>query len=256
MIKTMLIDNSLCMGCRGCQGACKQWNQLPAEKTNFDHGTYENPLRFSANTWTKVAFREFKEDDKESWVFTKLGCMHCVDAACEKACPAAAISRNENGSVVIDEKKCIACNYCVANCTFDVMGFDRVDNVARKCTFFSDRISAGEIPACAKACPTGAITYGSRNDMLDLATERVGVLRKNGFSKAEVYGVNEVGGTMMLYVLREGKNNAEEKYGLPEDPNVPMAAVIWNYIFKPVRVVLVGALAFALWANKNESKKV
>ena len=255
MIKTMLIDNSLCMGCRGCQGACKQWNQLPAEKTEFV-GTYENPPRFSANTWTKVAFREFEEEGKESWVFTKLGCMHCVDAACEKACPAAAISHNEFGSVVVDEKKCIACNYCVANCTFNVMGFDRVDNVARKCTFCSDRVAAGELPACAKACPTGAITYGDRPELMSLASSRVRELRANGFPKAEIYGADEVGGTMMLYVLKEGKAGAEEKYGLPEDPNVPMAAIIWDYLFKPVRVVLVGALALALWANRNDSKKV
>lgn len=256
MKKAMLFDTSKCTGCRACQVACKQWNQLPAEKTEF-RGTYENPPAFSANTWTKIGFREYynEELDKDQWIFTKLGCMHCTDAACIKACPAGAISHTDFGSVVIDDKKCIGCNYCVANCTFNVVGFDRGANVARKCTFCYDRLLNGEIPACAKTCPTGALTFGDRKEIVSLAKKRRKELREDSFPRADIYGLEEVGGTGMLYLLKEGKDNAEDKYGLPTNPRVPFAAYIWDYVFKPVRMVLVAALALALWANKSDSKK-
>lgn len=256
MTKAMLIDISKCMGCRGCQVACKQWNQLPAEDTRHT-GTYENPPRFTAHTWTKIGFQEYTtEDGADTWIFTKLGCMHCSDAACMKACPAGAISHTEFGTVHIDEKKCIGCNYCIASCPFNVVGFDQAANLAKKCTFCYDRISAGEIPACAKTCPTEAIIYGDRNDMINIAQNRVSELRSNDFPRAEMYGLEELDGLGMMYILTEGKSDSMSKYALPEAPSVPLSTEIWNYIFKPVRVVLVAALAFALWINRNESKKV
>ncbi len=255
MKKAMLIDTSKCMGCRGCQVACKQWNQLPAEKTIFS-GTYENPPRFSANTWTKIGFKEYTDEaGKDHWIFTKLGCMHCADAACVKACPAGALGHTEYGTVKIDEKRCIGCNYCIANCTYNVVGFDPAANLARKCTFCVDRIAAGETPACAKTCPTGAIEYGDRRDMITLAQSRLSQLRAGAYPKAEIYGLEELDGLGMMYILKEGKDNAEEKYGLLSDPSVPFAATAWDYIFKPVRTVLLVAMAFALWVNKSESTK-
>ncbi len=102
--------------------------------------------------------------------------------------------------MVIDDKKCIGCNYCVANCTFNVVGFDRVANVARKCTFCYDRISNGEIPACAKTCPTGAITYGSRKEIISMAKKRRKELRNGIFPNADIYGLEEVDGTGMIYI--------------------------------------------------------
>lgn len=257
MKKAMLIDTSKCMGCRGCQVACKQWNELPAEKTVFN-GTYENPPRFSANTWTKIVFRELKKEDSNQhndWLFTKMGCMHCTDAACMKSCPAGAISHTSYGTVMIDEKKCIGCNYCIANCPFDVMGFDRDTNVARKCTFCVERIAAGEIPACAKTCPTDAITFGNRSEIINLADRRLREVRNGSFPNADIYGVNELNGTGNIYLLKEGKDDAENKYGLPSDPVVPLSTEIWNFVFKPVRVVLVLAMGFAIWSNKNHSVK-
>ncbi|MEW5784840.1 MAG: 4Fe-4S dicluster domain-containing protein [Bacillota bacterium] len=254
MKKTMLIDNSKCIGCRACQVACKQWNQLPAENTQFN-GTYENPSRFSPITWTKIAFREYESDGKDRWTFTKLGCMHCTDAACIKVCPASAISHTEYGTVKIDQNKCIGCNYCAANCTFNVIGFDQAANVARKCTFCYDRVSAGMSPACAKACPTGAITYGGRSEMIDLAKRRLAALRKAGNSKAVVYGLEELDGLAMMYILKDGLDGAEAKYGLPENPRIRTAAHIWDLVFKPVRAAVVLAMVFALWINKSESTK-
>jgi formate dehydrogenase iron-sulfur subunit len=254
MKKTMLIDNSKCIGCRACQVACKQWNQLPAEKTEFK-GTYENPPRFSPITWTKIAFREYEQNHKLQWTFTKLGCVHCADAACIKVCPASAISHTEYGTVQIDEKKCIGCNYCIANCTFNVIGFDQAANVARKCTFCYDRVSAGMVPACAKTCPTGAIVYGERTEIIALAEQRLAKLRKTGNSNADIYGVEELDGLAMMYLLKDGKENAEGKYGLPENPRVRTSAHIWDVIFKPVRAAVVLAMVFALWINKSDSTK-
>jgi formate dehydrogenase iron-sulfur subunit len=250
MQKTMLIDTSKCIGCRACQAACKQWNQLPAEKTEF-RGSYENPARFSPITWTKIVFREHEENGKLRWLFAKQGCMHCTEAACIKVCPANAIYRTEFGTVKIDPQRCIGCNYCAANCTYQVIGFDQAANVARKCTFCHDRISNGRIPACAKACPTGAITYGERADLIALAQKRAGELQKAGKGNANVYGIEELSGLCMVYVLE----NRPEAYGLPENPRIRLSTHVWDYIFKPVRIFVVIAAFFALWVNRGESKK-
>jgi formate dehydrogenase iron-sulfur subunit len=250
--KSILYDASKCTACRACQVACKQWNQLPAEKTSFQ-GTYENPPQFSSTTWTKIAFREHAEaeSDRVKWLFSKQGCMHCTDAACIKVCPASAIQRNEFGAVVVDQDKCIGCNYCVANCTYNVVGFDQEANVAKKCTFCYDRISAGLQPACVTTCPTGALSYGDRSEMIALANKRLRHLQDNGNPNANIYGLEELDGLGVLYVLEE----EPEKYGLLENPKVSTRANIWNVIFKPVRAIVVLAMFFALWINKGESKK-
>ena len=250
MQKSMLIDVSKCIGCRACMAACKQWNQLPAEKTEFT-GTYENPPRFSPITWTKIAFREHEDNGKLNWLFAKMGCMHCTEAACMMVCPANAIYRTDFGTVQIDPQRCIGCNYCAANCTYQVIGFDQAANVARKCTFCLDRISNGEIPACAKTCPTGAITYGERSDLISLAEKRVAALKKAGKRNATVYGIEELNGLGMIYALEE----SPEAYGLPENPRIKLSTHIWDYIFKPVRILVVVAAFFALLINRGESKK-
>ncbi|MGB4617722.1 MAG: 4Fe-4S dicluster domain-containing protein [Dethiobacteria bacterium] len=252
MKATKLIDTTKCIGCRACQVACKQWNQLPAEDTEFT-GDYENPPRFSPVTWTKIVFRE-QEDENGNvrWLFAKHGCVHCTDAACIKVCPANAISHTEYGTVKIDPRRCIGCNYCAANCTFNVIGFDRAANVARKCTLCYDRITNGLIPACAKTCPTGAISFGERREMIAQAEKRLEELKKAGNVKARIYGLEELDGLGVMYVL----GDAPSSYGLPENPRVSTAAQIWNVIFKPVRAVMVLAMIFALWVNKSESRKV
>lgn len=250
MQKTMLIDTSKCIGCRACQAACKQWNQLPAEKTAF-RGSYENPARFSPITWTKIVFREHEENGKLSWLFAKQGCMHCTEAACIKVCPANAIYRTDFGTVKIDPQRCIGCNYCAANCTYQVIGFDQAANVARKCTFCYDRISNGKMPACAKACPTGAITYGERADLIALAQKRADELQKAGKSSANVYGIEELNGLGMIYILE----NSPGSYGLIENPRIKLSTHVWDFIFKPVRIFVVIAAFFALWVNRGESKK-
>ncbi|MFY9258520.1 MAG: 4Fe-4S dicluster domain-containing protein [Dethiobacteria bacterium] len=252
MQKTMLIDTSKCTGCRACQAACKQWNQLPAEQTAFN-GTYENPANFSPVTWTKIVFN-YKDKDANGrvhWLFSKQGCMHCTEAACIKVCPANAIYRTDFGTVRIDPDRCIGCNYCAANCTYQVIGFDRAANVARKCTFCYDRITNGEIPACAKTCPTGAITYGERSELIPLAQQRVQQLQQAGNSEANLYGLEELNGLAMMYVLESNP----ESYGLIENPRIKLSTHIWDIIFNPVRILVVAAAFFALWVNRGESKK-
>jgi len=246
-----LIDTSKCIGCRACQTACKQWNQLPAEKTEFV-GTYENPAHFSCSTWTKVVFREYEENNRVNWMMAKQGCMHCTDAACKQACPTGAISHTEEGIVVIDEIKCIGCNYCAAVCPFHVIGFDRSTNRAKKCTFCYDRISNDMEPACAAACPTGAIVFGNQREIISLASQREMELQNGKYPNATIYGLNEVGGTGMLYVLTD----RPEKYALPEDPQVPLKARIWNAIFGPIRILVVIAVGFGLWANYSKNKEL
>jgi formate dehydrogenase iron-sulfur subunit len=219
MKKAILIDTSKCIGCRACQAACKQWNQLPAEETTFN-GNYENPPQLSPDTWMRITFKEAEENGKLDWYFGNNRCMHCTDAACMIVCPVGAIYRTETGSVAINNDKCIGCNYCVANCPFQAMSFDRQSNHPVKCTMCIDRTANDFIPACAKACPTGAIEYGDRTALVNKATKKVAELKAKGKSKARVYGLEEVSGTGTMFVLQ----NDPEYYGLPADPYVPVKA--------------------------------
>ncbi len=246
-----LIDVSKCIGCRGCQVACKQWNQLPAEKTTFV-GTYENPPRFSSDTYLRVVFREHSDNGRVDWLMSKQGCMHCTDAACMQACPVGAIYRTAFGTVHIDEVKCIGCNYCIVACPFGVIGFDRRTNKARKCTFCIERLENGLQPACAFVCPTGSITFGDSRELIPRAMDRVEQLKAAGKANARFYGLDEVGGTAMLYVLAD----EPEKYGLPAEPEVSLQTRIWDVVFKPVRVLVVVAVVFGLWVNRSRSKQI
>ena len=183
---------------------------------------------------------------------TKQGCMHCADAACVLACPAGAIYRTEYHTVKVDEVKCIGCNYCAGVCPFTVIGFDRLSNKARKCTFCLDRLQAGLKPACATTCPTGSITFGESRELIARATRREAELKAAGKTNATVYGLDEVGGTGMLYVLAD----KPEKYGFPADPQVPIQTRVWNTLYAPFRVFVVIAVAVGLWSNRMHSKKV
>lgn len=251
----MLIDTEKCTGCRACVVSCKRWNGLPQEINRFHH-TEEGRARFSAIRWIDVVASRYPvagEAGKEKWIFTRQSCMHCREAACVKVCPVGAIDHLDNGLVEINQKRCIGCNYCAANCTFNVIGFDQARNVARKCTFCTDRLAQGLAPACASTCPTGTLTFGSRQDMLSLAFVRKEELGRKGYTEADIYGLDELGGLGMVYLLHAGKEDSMQKYGLPEDPQVPAAALLWSYLYKPLRFFLSGALIFALWINKSET---
>lgn len=241
MANALLIDTSKCTACRACQVACKQWNQLPAEKTT-NHGTYENPPSLTPNTWTKVNFKEVGKDEELKWLFAKTQCMHCTDATCVKVCPTGAAQKTDQGSIVIDQDKCTGCQFCVQNCPFEVPRYDESTNTVKKCRFCYDRVSNGLDPACAKTCPPGALQFGSRSDLISSGKDRVTALVDRGHKAANLYGDTQLGGLGVMYVLTEKPS----VYGLPDDPKVPPAAVLWQDILKPVGAIAGGATLVAL----------
>lgn len=249
MKQSMLIDPSKCIGCRSCQVACKQWNQLPAEPTVFA-GTYENPPAISPVTWMRVSFHEEEVGDGVKWFFGNHRCMHCTDAACITVCPSGAIHHTESGAVALDPNKCIGCNYCVANCPFQVVGFDRRTNLAQKCTFCYERVQDGLLPACVTACPTGALSFGERRTIIGKAQDRVDAFLDAGHNNASVYGLESLG-TGVIFALQDDP----EHYGLPRDPRIPLSATLWGALFRPLRVLLVVALGLGFWSNRSNSQE-
>lgn len=241
MANAMLIDTSKCTACRGCQVACKQWNQLPAEKTECT-GTYENPPALAPSTWTRVTFNEVGDSNDLQWLFAKIQCMHCTDATCVKVCPTGAAQKTDEGSVIIDQEKCTGCQFCVQNCPFEVPAYDEETNTVKKCRGCFDRVSNGMEPACAKTCPTGAIQFGERDELISAAKDRVSALEDNGFKNASLYGEEQLGGMGVMYVLTE----KPDVYGLPDDPKVPPSAILWQDILKPVGAIAGGATVAAL----------
>ncbi len=245
--KVKLIDVSKCMACRGCQSACKNWNQLPAEETMFV-GTYENPADLSGITWCRVKYNEHVEGDEVRWYFAKYQCMHCTEAACMNICPANAISRTSLGTVKVDADVCVGCGLCKTACPFEV---PRIDGTMKKCTRCFDRVSNGMTPACTKACPTGAITYGDLDDKISEAEARVGALKDKGFANAQVFGKDELGGLGVIYVLAD----APERYGLPANPEVSFTTYFWNVALGPVKALATVGITMS-FMNSFIQKKV
>ena len=199
MSVAMLNDVTRCIGCRSCQLACKEWNDLEATRTR-NRGSYENPPRLSANTYTRMRFHEFEERGRLRWVFTKLGCMHCVDPGCVSVCTVGALQKTAAGPVVYDATRCIGCRYCEYACPFGVPKYDWDDplGLIGKCTFCAGRLGAGMAPSCAKACPVDAIAFGERDELLAEAHRRIRDHRGRYFD--HVYGETEAGSTNVLYI--------------------------------------------------------
>jgi formate dehydrogenase iron-sulfur subunit len=251
MTQAMLIDLTRCIGCRACQAACKQWNGLPAEATD-NWGSYENPPRRSAKTWTTITFNEVDDGDKFAWVFAKRQCMHCQEPACTTACIVGALQKTPAGPVVYDDKKCIGCRYCMLACPFGVPTFEwnKAVPYIRKCTFCTDRLETGMAPACSKACPTKALLFGERDELLQVGHARI---EANPDKYVDhVYGETEAGGTSKLYL----SSVPFEKLGFPtlgperisRDADVAMTAV-------PATVVVVAAaMSGVYWIAKRRDK--
>ena len=178
--KAILYDATRCTACRGCQAACKQWNELEGEET-VNTGSYENPPDLSLQTWVKMEFREVERGGKLAWLFTRRSCMHCTDAGCVKVCPSGALFHNELGFISYDPGLCTGCGYCRDFCPFDVPRLERqaITGAATmaKCTFCTtfqmDRIQEGLEPACVKTCPPDALIYGDRAELVAIGRERV-----------------------------------------------------------------------------------
>src|SRR5271154_2984130 len=236
-----LVDTTTCIGCKACEVACVEWNDMPFAPTTFDN-TYQTMPETRWNFWNLIKFNEHQnEDGTIQWLMRKDQCMHGADPGCLRACPAdGAIVQYANGIVDFQQENCIGCQYCVTGCPFNIPKFNAETKKVHKCTLCSDRVGAGLEPACVKACPTGCIHFGSKDDMKDLANQRARQLREHtAHTKAGVYDPPGVGGTHVIYVLHD-INNPEAYGGLPKDPRVPWMVRIWKGPLK-----WVGSLAMA-----------
>jgi formate dehydrogenase iron-sulfur subunit len=238
-----LIDESKCIGCKACQVACSQWNEL-SDDIGTNVGVYDNPQDLSDKSWTLMRFTEVETEGSLEWLIRKDGCMHCADPGCLKACPSpGAIVQYANGIVDFKQENCVGCGNCVTGCPFDIPRISKKDNKAYKCTLCSDRVANSLEPACAKACPTGAITFGSKVDMVSYATKRAGELQERGFKNAALYNPAGVGGTHVMYVLKHG-DKAEQYAGLPSNPSISPMVSLWKSAAKPLAVfAMIGAVA-------------
>jgi len=232
-----LIDVSICIGCKACQVACSEWNDL-RDEVGHNVGVYDNPIDLTAKSWTVMRFDEVQQENgRLEWLIRKDGCMHCADPGCLKACPSpGAIVQYANGIVDFQSEHCIGCGYCVAGCPFNVPRISQEDNKAYKCTLCSDRVAVGQEPACAKTCPTGAISFGSKADMQHLAGQRVEELHGRGYANAGLYDPQGVGGTHVMYVLHHA-DRPELYHNLPKDPRISSAIHGWKGWMKPVAAV-------------------
>ena len=236
-----LIDISKCIGCKACQSACMEWNEL-RDAVGDNIGTYDNPRDLTENSWTVMKFFEVEPDGRLEWLIRKDGCMHCADPGCLKACPApGAIVQYSNGIVDFQEENCIGCGYCVAGCPFNVPRISKKDSKAYKCTLCSDRVAVGLEPACIKSCPTGALVFGSKEDMIDHAEERIADLKERGYQQAGLYDPPGVGGTHVMYVLQHA--DRPELYGLPNDPKISPLVSFWKGAAKPIALIALGLAA-------------
>jgi formate dehydrogenase iron-sulfur subunit len=187
------------MGCRSCQVACKAWNDNVAE-IGLCLGCYDNPPHFSPDTWSLVRFTEVEHGGDLHWVFAKIQCMHCEHPGCVSVCTVGALKKTDEGPVVYYPEKCIGCRYCQYGCPFGVPKYEweKTLGLIKKCTFCADRQSEGLEPACVKACPTDALVYGEREELLTEARRRIGA-RPDKYVN-HVYGEKEVGGTSWMYI--------------------------------------------------------
>jgi formate dehydrogenase iron-sulfur subunit len=240
-----LIDISKCIGCKACQVACEEWNDT-RDAIGRNVGVYDNPPDLSPDSWTVMRFTEYEEENgRLEWLIRKDGCMHCADPGCLKACPSpGAIVQYSNGIVDFIEEHCIGCGSCITGCPFNIPRISKEDNKAYKCTLCSDRVGVGLEPACVKTCPTGAITFGSKEDMIEHAAGRIVDLKERGYETAGLYDPQGVGGTHVMYVLKHA-DKPEIYHGLPADPHISAMVGLWKGALKPLALLAMGVTALA-----------
>jgi formate dehydrogenase iron-sulfur subunit len=213
-------DTTVCIGCKACEVACKQWNDLPADGGQLRAGgSYDATGSLGAATWRHVRFVE----SEDGWSFMSDVCKHCTHAGCLDACPTGALIRTDLATVVLQPDVCNGCGYCVTACPFGVLGRDHEDGRAAKCTLCWDRLQDGLEPACAKACPTDSIQFGPLEDLVERAERRVSELHARGQDGAYLYGAGEegpelAGGLGAFFLLTE----EPEAFGLPAEADSPV----------------------------------
>ncbi len=246
MTTAFLTDSTVCIGCKACEVACKEWNQVPADGFRFTGMSYDNTGGLGHSTWRHVKFVERTIDGgAPRWDFSSDVCKHCENAGCLEACPTGSIVRTEFGGVFIQPDVCNGCGYCIVTCPFGVVDRRPDDGRAFKCTFCYDRQKAGLVPACAKACPTESIVFGEIDELRARAEQRLGELRARGVNDAVLYDAREtsVAGTHAMFIVR---GNPED-YNLPAAPEAPAAHLRagWQSVAVAAGMMLLGtALAF------------
>ncbi len=261
-------DPTLCIGCKACEVACKEWNDVPDDGFRWSGNSYDNTDALGASTWRHVLFVEQNRacgqqlagpmsgdllsdltthEDPFRWVFLSDVCKHCENAGCLEACPTGSIIRTETGSVLVQNDVCNGCGYCVVGCPFGVI--DRRKKPLKqaggafKCTFCYDRQASGMVPACAKACPTESILFGPLDELRSYAEKRVAHLRANGYPDAQNYDPQDtsVGGIHAFFMLL----GEPEAYGLPSKPQVPTIYLraAWTSAFVTAGAAVVASLA-------------
>ncbi|EJW09760.1 Formate dehydrogenase O beta subunit [Rhodovulum sp. PH10] len=239
-----LIDTSKCIGCKACQSACLEWNDL-RDEVGVNTGVYENPHDLTPASLTLMRFSEWENPETLNleWLIRKDGCMHCEDPGCLKACPApGAIVQYSNGIVDFVHENCIGCGYCIKGCPFNIPRISKTDHTAYKCTLCSDRVAVGQGPACAKACPTQAIVFGTKDEMKQHAAGRIADLKSRGYDQAGLYDPPGVGGTHVMYVLHHA-DKPEIYSGLAKDPKISPLVDIWKGVSRWAGFAAVGAVA-------------
>lgn len=246
-------DTTLCIGCKACQVACHQWNDLPAERGPGQHSlpvlsgdSYDNTGSLSAVNWRHVKFIEQFSPDRTqtAWLMMSDVCKHCANAPCLDVCPTGAILRTEFDSVYINEPACNGCRDCISACPFGVIHMSHTRHVAQKCTFCYDRLKNGLTPSCAQACPTKSIQFGELKQLKKDAQARVDRLQQQGVKSARLYGADDkvLGGLNAFYLLLD----RPETYGLPSNPKLPGRSVAWSSVWSMLTAALTGlGLLFA-----------
>jgi formate dehydrogenase iron-sulfur subunit len=236
-------DTTVCIGCKACQVACHQWNDLPAargERTPLpvlSGQSYDNTTSLSDVNWRHVKFIEKIDPDRSqmAWLMMSDVCKHCVNAPCLEVCPTGAILRTEFDTVYINEPACNGCRDCITACPFGVIHVSETKHIAQKCTFCYDRLKNNLVPACAQACPTQSIRFGPVRKLQQIAQERVAQLQQHGQGierDAYLYGADDkiLGGLNAFYLLVD----KPETYGLPSNPQVPSRSVfpssLWSIL--------------------------
>jgi formate dehydrogenase iron-sulfur subunit len=245
-----LTDSTLCIGCKACEVACKEWNGVSDDGLNFTGFSYDNTGAVGHSTWRHVKFIEAaplvgiggNSPDVASWAFSSDVCKHCEVAGCLEACPTGAIVRTEFGGVFVQPDVCNGCAYCVVSCPFGVVQKNESDGRAFKCTFCYDRQKVGLKPACAKACPTESIKFGEINELKLAAQERISELHARGMTDAGFYDPTEtsVKGTHAFFIAR----GDPRQYNLPPAPEVPTTYLRegWMSSAAAAGVLVAGAL--------------